>query len=104
MPCPARLRPDAAADRSPMFSQTSEYALRAMAWLAVLDGDLIPTPTLAARTQVPANYLAKVLQQLAAAKLIVGRRGVGGGYKLAKPARDINLLDIIRCMTPVERV
>jgi Rrf2 family nitric oxide-sensitive transcriptional repressor len=87
-----------------MFSQTAEYALRAMAWLAVLDTDLVPTPLLAAKTQVPPNYLAKVLQQLAAAKLIVGRRGVGGGYKLARPAEEINLLQVIRCVGPVERV
>jgi Rrf2 family transcriptional regulator, nitric oxide-sensitive transcriptional repressor len=87
-----------------MFTQTTEYALRAMAWIAVLDGDLVPTPVLAAKTQVPANYLAKVLQQLAGAKLVVGRRGVGGGYRLARPAREISLLEIVRCITPVDRV
>jgi Rrf2 family nitric oxide-sensitive transcriptional repressor len=87
-----------------MFSQTAEYALRAMAWLSVLDHELIPTPVLAHKAQVPPNYLAKVLQQLAAAKLITGRRGVGGGYKLARPASEITLLDVVRCVAPVERV
>lgn len=87
-----------------MFSQTTEYAMRAMSWLAVFDGELVPTPALAARTQVPPNYLAKVLQQLAAAKLIVGRRGVGGGYKLARPSKDISLLEVVRCVSPVDRV
>ena len=71
-----------------MFSQTTEYALRAMACLAMYPDDLVATPTLAEQTKVPANYLAKVLQQLAAAKLITGRRGVGGGYRLARPAGD----------------
>ncbi|MEX2218194.1 MAG: Rrf2 family transcriptional regulator [Phycisphaerales bacterium] len=87
-----------------MFSQTTEYALRAMAWLAVLDGDLVPTPHLAARIDVPPNYLAKVLQQLSTAKLIVGRRGVGGGYRLSRPADEITLLEIVRCIGPVERL
>ena len=70
-----------------MFSQTTEYALRAMACLAMAPDELVPTSTLAERTKVPANYLAKVLQQLASGGLIKGRRGVGGGYKLAKDSR-----------------
>lgn len=87
-----------------MFSQTTEYALRAMACLALAPDQLVPTTTLAAMTKVPSNYLAKVLQQLAAANLIVGRRGVGGGYKLARPADTINLLDVINTVGSLQRI
>jgi len=87
-----------------MFSQTTEYALRAMACLAMRPNDLVPTPVLAAQTKVPANYLAKVLQHLAGAKLIKGRRGVGGGYKLARPASEIRLLEVINAVTVVSRI
>ena len=87
-----------------MFSQTTEYALRAMALLAYHPSELVPTPELAEKTQVPANYLAKVLQQLAQADLITGRRGVGGGYKLAKPAESIKLVDVIRTVGTIERI
>lgn len=87
-----------------MFSQTTEYALRAMACLAMKPDELMPTPALAEQTKVPANYLAKVLQQLATSKLIVGRRGVGGGYKLAKRSADIKLMDVINAVTVVERI
>lgn len=87
-----------------MFSQTTEYALRAMACLAMRPEELMPTPTLAEQTKVPPNYLAKVLQQLAAAKLITGRRGVGGGYKLAKSSGEIKLLDVINAVTTVSRI
>jgi len=79
-----------------VFSQTTEYALRAMACLATAPGELVPTTTLATKTNVPANYLAKVLQQLASSGLIRGRRGVGGGYMLAREAGDINLLEIVQ--------
>lgn len=79
-----------------MFSQTTEYALRAMASLASAPNDLVPTTILAAKTDVPANYLAKVLQQLANSGLIRGRRGVGGGYTLAKDPGDITLLEVVR--------
>jgi len=87
-----------------MFSQTTEYAMRAMASLALKPDSLVPTPELARQTQVPANYLAKVLQQLAGAELIVGRRGVGGGYRLARPASQINLLDVINAVTTLRRI
>ncbi len=87
-----------------MFSLTAEYALRAMACLALMPGQLVPTPALASQTKVPPNYLAKVLQLLAASNLIMGRRGVGGGYKLARPANQITLLEVIRGVTQVERI
>ena len=87
-----------------MFSQTTEYALRAMSWLALSPDKLVPTGQLADRTKVPPHYLAKVLQQLAAAELIVGRRGVHGGYKLTRAAKAISLLDVVRSVATVERI
>lgn len=87
-----------------MYSQTAEYALRAMACLALKPNDLVPTPEVARMTKVPVNYLAKVLQIMAATDLVTGRRGVGGGYKLAKPPSEIRLLDIINAVSPVQRI
>lgn len=87
-----------------MFSQTTEYALRAMSWLALSPDRLVPTGQLAERTKVPSHYLAKVLQQLAAANLIAGRRGVHGGYRLTRPAATITLLDVVRSVATVERI
>jgi Rrf2 family transcriptional regulator, nitric oxide-sensitive transcriptional repressor len=87
-----------------MFSQTTEYALRAMSCLALAPNQLVPTTTLASMTHVPPNYLAKVLQQLAASKLITGRRGVGGGYRLARPSDQINLLDVIQSVGSLSRI
>lgn len=87
-----------------MFSQTTEYALRAMAWLALSPDRLVPTGMLAEKTKVPPHYLAKVLQQLSAAKLIQGRRGVRGGYRLSRLAAQISLLDVVRSVAEVERI
>ena len=87
-----------------MLSQTTEYALRAMACLAYSPDELTPTPKLAEQTLVPPNYLAKVLQSLAQANLITGRRGVGGGYRLSRPAEEISLIDVVNAIDPVERI
>lgn len=87
-----------------MLTQTAEYALRAMSCLAAAPlTDLVPTTVLAERTRVPSNYLAKVLQNLASANLIVGRRGVGGGYRLARLPAEITLLEVIETVSPVRR-
>ncbi len=87
-----------------MLSQTTEYALRAMSCLAYMPDELVSTSQLADVTHVPMNYLAKVLQSLAKADLISGRRGVGGGYRLARPASEISMLDVINAINPIQRI
>lgn len=86
-----------------MLSQTAEYALRAVAALAPSAGKLIPTTDLAKLADVPPPYLAKVLQQLAAADIIRGRRGVGGGYTLNRAPSDINLLEVVLAVGPLRQ-
>lgn len=87
-----------------MHSQTTEYALRAMSWLALSPETLTPTGQLAEKTKVPIHYLSKVLQQLGDAKLITGRRGVKGGYKLSRPPTQITLLEVINAVGEVKRI
>ena len=87
-----------------MLSQTTEYALRAMSCLAYMPDELVSTAQLAEVTHVPMNYLAKVLQLLAKADLISGRRGVGGGYRLNRPVNEITMLDVINSIDPIERI
>ena len=62
-----------------MLTDTTEYALRAMVCLAIVEDEYATSVTLAERASVPAPYLIKVLQQLAAAGLISSQRGLGGG-------------------------
>jgi Rrf2 family protein len=86
-----------------MFSQTVEYALRAMVQLASQAPEACTTQQIAKKTKVPAAYLAKVLQSMRRAGLINSRRGVGGGVSLARPAKKISLLDVIDAVEPLER-
>jgi Rrf2 family transcriptional regulator, nitric oxide-sensitive transcriptional repressor len=86
-----------------MFSQTVEYALRAMAHLAATAPEACTTQEIAETTKVPAAYLSKVLQSMRRAGLIHSRRGVGGGVKLARPPKKISLLDVISAVEPLER-
>jgi len=56
---------------------------------------------IAAATGVPSNYLAKILQQLARAKVLDSQKGFGGGFKVARKLSKISLMDII---DPLERI
>jgi Rrf2 family protein len=86
-----------------MFSQTVEYALRAMAHMASVAPGACTTKQIAAETKVPGAYLAKVLQSMRRAGLINSRRGVGGGVSLARPAKKINLWEVVNAVEPLKR-
>ncbi|MBS2001496.1 MAG: Rrf2 family transcriptional regulator [Candidatus Obscuribacterales bacterium] len=86
-----------------MISQTAEYALRAMVFLAIRDA-ASTGQEIAKATQVPPGYLSKVMQQLAKAKLVNSQRGIGGGFVMAKQADQISILDIVNAVDPIEKL
>ena len=47
---------------------------------------------------VPAQYLAKVLQDLARTGLLQSTRGRGGGFRLARPSDEIHLLEVVEAI------
>lgn len=85
-----------------MLSQTVEYALRAV--VALANDESWTAQALAAKTQVPASYLSKVLQSLAKANLVVAQRGRNGGFVLAKPPAAITVLEVVNAVEPIERI
>jgi Rrf2 family protein len=87
-----------------MLSQTAEYALRAMVYLAEDGDDRITTQRIAEKAKIPAGYLAKVMQNLARAGLVNAQRGLGGGISLARPAEEISILEILDAVDPIERI
>ena len=87
-----------------MFSQTAEYALRAVVALGAGRDGSMTTQQIAARTRVPAGYLSKVLQALGRAGLVEGQRGQGGGFALARPMERVTVLDVINAVDPVQRI
>jgi len=78
-------------------STRGDYACRALLSLALHAETSGPTSVrdIAERTGLPQPYLEQILLALKGAGLVRSKRGVGGGYVLAKPAIDIRLSDII---------
>jgi len=87
-----------------MLSQTSEYALRSAAFLAREEGTPRTISEVAAATQAPRGYLAKVLQQLARAGVVRSQRGLGGGFVLGRPAMQISVLEVLSAVDPIRRI
>ena len=79
-----------------LLSQTAEYALRAMAWLALQSPETpVRAQDMASGTGIPLHYLSKILRRLVVADLLESQKGQGGGFALARPPQDISFEDIL---------
>ncbi len=80
-----------------MLSVTSRYAFRALAHLAQLpEGEMVHGRDLASETDLPANYLSKILLSLRKAGIVDSCRGSGGGYRLQRGPADVTLFDVAK--------
>lgn len=77
------------------MSKGVEWAVHAAALMAVLpEGAGLSSEALARYHDVPPAYMAKQLQALSRAGLVVAERGARGGYRLSRPGAEISLLDL----------
>lgn len=81
------------------ITQRGDYAIRAMTYLAMQKSGIIsPVRHIAEWQQVPAPFLRKILQDLCRAGLVLVRRGVFGGYALARSPEQITVLEVIEAV------
>lgn len=85
-----------------VLSQTAEYALRAMAWLATTStGEPVRAKDLSIATGIPSHYLSKVMRRLVLAGLLISQKGQGGGFLLAKAPDEIPFIDILNAVDAI---
>jgi len=78
------------------ISEGVEWGMHCCAILALLPPDkALPASRLAEYHGVPPAYLAKHLQALSRSGIVESVAGPKGGYRLAKPAADITMLDVV---------
>jgi Rrf2 family protein len=87
-----------------MLSTTSQYALRALCHLARQSEEAVLGRDLAHSVEIPANYLSKLLVTLRNAGLVETSRGLGGGYRLRRPANEIQLINVVELFEEIPRI
>jgi Rrf2 family protein len=80
------------------LSKKADYALLAVSHLAAHADRNASTRELAEGYDIPAELLAKVLQKLVRARLLVSIQGIRGGYALGRPAASISVADVIQAV------
>jgi len=88
-----------------IFSTSVEYAIRALAELALLSqvapkGNggrcrYVTCENLCHNANLPREHVAKILVMAVHGKILISSKGPGGGFALARPAHEISLLDVI---------
>jgi len=81
------------------LTNAADYAVRAMIHIACLpEGTVALREDVAQAYSIPSSFMAKILRRLVGAGLLQSSRGVHGGFALARPASEINLLQVIEAI------
>src|SRR5271169_5963746 len=82
-----------------LYSRSVEYAIRSFAHLArIPDGQFAMARHIAEEEQIPAHFLAKILQELTRKGLLRSNKGPSGGFALRVPASQIKLLHLVEAL------
>ncbi|WP_181306559.1 Rrf2 family transcriptional regulator [Rufibacter sp. XAAS-G3-1] len=87
-----------------MLSKTTEYALRAIVYIALHDAKSLRVgiKEIAKELELPTHFMGKILQDLVRKGVIASMKGPGGGFFLHRPAREISILEVVRTIDGLE--
>jgi Rrf2 family protein len=81
------------------LTRASAYALHAVVHMAARKENTIVASHLVAQERgIPERFLLKVLKPLVSARVLQSVKGPNGGYRLARPATQITLLEIVEAV------
>jgi Rrf2 family protein len=80
------------------ISARADYAMRALLVLAAAEAESATAQALADRQSLPRKFLEAILSDLRRAGLVRSQRGAEGGYRLARPADEITVGDVLRAV------
>jgi Rrf2 family protein len=81
------------------ISAKADYAVRAAVELAGSSGEKpVKAERIATAQAIPLNFLENILGELRHAGIVRSHRGADGGFRLAKPAEEVTIADIIRAV------
>ncbi len=82
------------------ISRSAGYGMMAVGYIAQHDGEsLVLASTISKEYNIPTEYLLKILQQLVRVNILRSKRGPSGGFSMARPTNEINMLEIIEAIS-----
>lgn len=84
--------------KSCIVTREADYALRCILFLSDKEEIHRSVRDISAEMQIPESFLAKILQRLMRAGIVLSVRGAGGGFKLARPAAEISVLSVMEAI------
>lgn len=80
------------------ISAKVDYAVRALVTLAASEGKAVSGASLAQLQALPVKFLDGILAELRRSSIVSSQRGAEGGYRLARPAREISIAGVFRAI------
>ena len=82
-----------------LFSTKAEYGVRLMIELGRKGGEApVSLSAVAEAENLPLSYLEHLVAKLRKAGLVESQRGAHGGYRLSRPAKQIDMLDVVQAL------
>ena len=79
-------------------TRKGDYAIRCVLFLSREAGRIISANEISQSASIPKSFLAKILQRLSRTGIVRSTQGIAGGFQLARPPDEINLLDVIKAV------
>lgn len=79
-----------------LISRNTDYAVRALCYIYGKDGEVVSVTELVKALKIPHAFLRKILQVLNKKNILKSNKGAGGGFRLARNADDIYLVDLMK--------
>lgn len=80
------------------LTQHTDYSLRVLMYLAVHPKQVATIKEISGQHKISKNHLMKVVQRLVQGGFVESQRGQGGGLRLHRDAKEINIGDVVRHM------
>ena len=79
------------------ITRETDYGVRCALYLARKAQEIAPVNEIAKAMHIPKSFLAKILQRLVKAGIVISGRGISGGFPLQKP-ENISILDVVKAI------
>jgi len=82
-----------------IFSRKCELGLQAVLYLTANNNrEVVSSEEIANKLNIPKEFVSKILQSLTSSGIVESKKGKNGGFALAKDARKIKLIDIVKAI------